>query len=325
MFRTDRGTVVAACLMSALGCLMACALLGFPATGGVRFAWVLLWATASVAGMRFLRVQDRRAKACFGTFGALFVLALALGYRLDTAGQTGIEGLLLSLGTALCLGPAAGWAALWLDERMAALVPPQSATPEPAPQSATPATPEPAPQSATPACAPQNPATAAPRVPRHPLLAPMVLMLVAWTPLLLAFYPGIHAYDTFSQLPDYLAGIFSTHHPLLHTLLTGWLYDLGGLLGSHALGMLLYSVAQMLLVAWALAYGLCYLARLGCRRWVRLGLLALFCLGPQISRMSWAVPRISPLPRSSRCSRSGCIRSCAIRGCCARAGGWRAR
>ena len=116
MFRTDRGTVVAACLMSALGCLMACALLGFPATGGVRFAWVLLWATASVAGMRFLRVQDRRAKACFGTFGALFVLALALGYRLDTAGQTGIEGLLLSLGTALCLGPAAGWAALWLDE-----------------------------------------------------------------------------------------------------------------------------------------------------------------------------------------------------------------
>ena len=52
MFRTDRGTVVAACLMSALGCLMACALLGFPATGGVRFAWVLLWATASVAGMR---------------------------------------------------------------------------------------------------------------------------------------------------------------------------------------------------------------------------------------------------------------------------------
>ena len=298
MFRTDRGTVVAACLMSALGCLMACALLGFPATGGVRFAWVLLWATASVAGMRFLRVQDRRAKACFGTFGALFVLALALGYRLDTAGQTGIEGLLLSLGTALCLGPAAGWAALWLDEHMADLVPPQSATPEPAPQSATPATapqsatpatapqsttPATAPQSATPACAPQNPATAAPRVPRHPLLAPMVLMLVAWTPMLLAFYPGIHAYDTFSQLPDYLAGIFSTHHPLLHTLLTGWLYDLGGLLGSHALGMLLYSVAQMLLVAWALAYGLCYLVRLGCRRWVRLGLLALFCLGPQIS------------------------------------------
>ena len=262
MFRTDRGTVVAACLMSALGCLMACALLGFPATGGVRFAWVLLWATASVAGMRFLRVQDRRAKACFGTFGALFVLALALGYRLDTAGQTGIEGLLLSLGTALCLGPAAGWVALWLDERMAALVPPQSATPEPAPQSATPATapqnatpatapqsatpatapqsatpatapqsatpatapqsatpatapqsatPATAPQSATHACAPQNPATAAPRVPRHPLLAPMVLMLVAWTPMLLAFYPGIHAYDTFSQLPDYLAGIFSTH------------------------------------------------------------------------------------------------------------------
>ena len=252
MSRTDRRTAVLACLMSGLGCFMACALLGFPATGGVRFAWALLWAVSSLAGLRFLRVQDRRAKACFGTFGALFVLALALGYRLDAAGQTGIDGLLLSLGTALCLGPAAGWAALWLDGRMAALAP--------APQSA--------PASASPA--------------RCSLLLPMALMLAAWTPMLLAFYPGIHAYDTFSQLPDYLAGIFSTHHPLLHTLITGWLYDLGGLLGSHALGMLFYSVAQMLLVAWALAYGLSYLARLGCRRWVRLGLLMLFCL-PQIS------------------------------------------
>ena len=135
MPRTDRRTAVLACLMSGLGCFMACALLGFPATGGVRFAWALLWAVSSLAGLRFLRVQDRRAKACFGTFGALFVLALALGYRLDAAGQTGVDGLLLSLGTALCLGPAAGWAALWLDDRMAALAP----APQSAPASASPA------------------------------------------------------------------------------------------------------------------------------------------------------------------------------------------
>lgn len=272
MSRTDRGIAVLACLMSGLGCFMACALLGFPATGGVRFAWALLWAVSSLAGLRFLRVRDRRARACFGTFGALFVLALALGYRLDTAGQTGVDGLLLSLGTALCLGPAAGWAALWLDDRMAALVPP------PTDAAAT------APAAASPTAAASSPfrQPARPRAARHPLLFPMAVLLLAWTPMLLAFYPGIHAYDTFSQIPEYLSGSFSTHHPLLHTLITGWLYDLGGLMGSHALGMLLYSVAQMLLLAWALAYGLCYLARLGCRRWVRLALLALFCL-PQIS------------------------------------------
>ena len=108
MSRTDRRTAAAACLMSGLGCFLACALLGFPATGGVRFAWALLWAVSSVAGLRFLRLRDRRAKACFGAFVALFVLALALGYRLAAAGQTGVDGLLLSLGTALCLGPAAG-------------------------------------------------------------------------------------------------------------------------------------------------------------------------------------------------------------------------
>ena len=256
MSRTDRRTAAAACLMSGLGCFLACALLGFPATGGVRFAWALLWAVSSVAGLRFLRLRDRRAKACFGAFGALFVLALALGYRLDAAGQTGVDGLLLSLGTALCLGPAAGWAAFWLDARMTA--PPAQPTP------------------------PAQPPPPTPPSPRPRVLLPMAVLLLAWTPMLLAFYPGIHAYDTFSQIPEYLSGSFSTHHPLLHTLLTGWLYDLGGLMGSHALGMLFYSVAQMLLLAWALAYGLTYLARLGCPRWVRLALLMLFCL-PQIS------------------------------------------
>ena len=263
MSRTDRRTAAAACLMSGLGCFLACALLGFPATGGVRFAWALLWAVSSVAGLRFLRLRDRRAKACFGAFGALFVLALALGYRLDAAGQTGVDGLLLSLGTALCLGPAAGWAAFWLDARMTA------------PQPAPPAPPAPPAQ-------PTPPPPPAPPSPRPRVLLPMAVLLLAWTPMLLAFYPGIHAYDTFSQIPEYLSGSFSTHHPLLHTLLTGWLYDLGGLMGSHALGMLFYSVAQMLLLAWALAYGLTYLARLGCPRWVRLALLMLFCL-PQIS------------------------------------------
>ena len=263
MSRTDRRTAAAACLMSGLGCFLACALLGFPATGGVRFAWALLWAVSSVAGLRFLRLRDRRAKACFGAFGALFVLALALGYRLDAAGQTGVDGLLLSLGTALCLGPAAGWAAFWLDARMTA------------PQPAPPAPPAPPAQ-------PTPPPPPAPPSPRPRVLLPLAVLLLAWTPMLLAFYPGIHAYDTFSQIPEYLSGSFSTHHPLLHTLLTGWLYDLGGLMGSHALGMLFYSVAQMLLLAWALAYGLTYLARLGCPRWVRLALLMLFCL-PQIS------------------------------------------
>ena len=321
MSRTDRRTAAAACLMSGLGCFLACALLGFPATGGVRFAWALLWAVSSVAGLRFLRLRDRRAKACFGAFGALFVLALALGYRLDAAGQTGVDGLLLSLGTALCLGPAAGWASFWLDGRMTALaarsVAPSAASaaapasaptaaaaptaasavaPASAPTAAAAAAPasaaptavpaphpaHPAPQSLQPAQPAAPSAPAAPPSPRPRVLLPMAVLLLAWTPMLLAFYPGIHAYDTFSQIPEYLSGSFSTHHPLLHTLLTGWLYDLGGLMGSHALGMLFYSVAQMLLLAWALAYGLTYLARLGCPRWVRLALLMLFCL-PQIS------------------------------------------
>ena len=178
MFRTDRGTVVAACLMSALGCLMACALLGFPATGGVRFAWVLLWATASVAGMRFLRVQDRRAKACFGTFGALFVLALALGYRLDTAGQTGIEGLLLSLARRCAwapppAGPPCGWTSTWPPSSRSKARPPRprpkARPPRPRPKAPPP---NPRPKAPTPNPRPKTPQPPRPASPGTPCWPP---------------------------------------------------------------------------------------------------------------------------------------------------------
>ena len=236
------------CAAAGAGAAMACAVMRLE-TGGVRFAWVGLWLAAWYGIWRFFDGKDRRAQVCYGVFGALFVAALALGYRLQIVGRTGWDGLLLALGAALCLGPAAGEGALRLMLGMEALA--RRSRPE--------------------------------RGGRRVFWTSLGWLLLAWLPMLLAFYPGIHAYDTFSQIPDYMAGRFSTHHPLVHTLATGFLYELGGRLGSYALGMLFYSVLQMLLLAGALAYALAYLCRIGCPRGVRLALLVLFCLGPQYS------------------------------------------
>lgn len=236
-----------ACVLSAIGCFLSCALLGFPETGGVRFTWVLLWIAGWFGARAFGRIPQRRDQVCFGILGACFTLAFALGYRLDLNGATGFDGLLLSLGVALCFAPATGQAAWILHHRLTACNP-------------------------------------GPEIRERRVLGfSMVWLLLAWLPMLLAFYPGIHAYDTFSQIPTYLQGSFTTHHPLLHTLVTGWLYDQGVLLGDAALGLLLYSVLQMVLLAYSLGRGLAYLGRLRCPRWARVGLLALFCLVPQYS------------------------------------------
>lgn len=48
-----------------------------------------------------------------------------------------------------------------------------------------------------------------------------LILMVGWLPVLLAYYPGIFAYDASNQVTQVLTGSYSTHHPLLHTLLLG--------------------------------------------------------------------------------------------------------
>lgn len=231
---------------AAVGVVLCAALTGFPAQGGVRFAWVAVWALCAIGIHRFTNETDKRLKGCFGLFGSLFVFALALGWRLEAADRTGWDGLLLSLGAALTLGPAVAEAAILCIR-----------------------------------CLERMPA-ASQRNGKRLFWGSLALMLLSWLPALLAFYPGLHAYDTFAQIPEYLSGHFSAHHPLIHTLLVGGLYEIGEVItGNPSFGLLLYSVLQMGLVAFSLAWALMYLRQLRCPTGVITALLALFCLSPQ--------------------------------------------
>ena len=58
-----------------------------------------------------------------------------------------------------------------------------------------------------------------------------LLILVCYVPMFLIAYPGSFAYDVPFQLEQVFTGTYSTHHPLLHTLLMGVCVKLG-----HAVG-----------------------------------------------------------------------------------------
>lgn len=85
-----------------------------------------------------------------------------------------------------------------------------------------------------------------------------LLIFLSWVPVFLAYYPSVFAYDAEGQLYQVLAGDYSTHHPLLHTLFLGAFFRLGVALGSCSAGMAVHSVVQMALMAgvfgWALAF-----------------------------------------------------------------------
>lgn len=104
----------------------------------------------------------------------------------------------------------------------------------------------------------------------------MMVILACWIPVFLAYYPSVFAYDAEGQLYQVMAGDYSTHHPLLHTLFLGAFFRLGDRLpGSYSSGMALHSIVQMFFMAVILAYVLTVLYRQK-TSWVMRILLLLF-------------------------------------------------
>lgn len=134
---------------------------------------------------------------------------------------------------------------------------------------------------------------------RHPFLSAFAVLVLAWMPYLIAYYPGIFMGDTgaqisqFFQLPngtsDYLnlisdSQLINNHHPVLHTVLMGMAVKVGKILGSDNLGIFLYTLFQYLCMAAALAYGISYLKKLKMPRWFQGSILALTALYPVFPR-----------------------------------------
>lgn len=72
-----------------------------------------------------------------------------------------------------------------------------------------------------------------------------LLILVCYVPMFLIAYPGSFAYDVPFQLEQVFTGTYSTHHPLLHTLLMGVCVKLGHAVGRINSGAALYTLIQM--------------------------------------------------------------------------------
>ena len=90
----------------------------------------------------------------------------------------------------------------------------------------------------------------------------LLLLLLAWLPVYLAYYPGICAYDAPVQTGQIMEHYYFDHHPIVHTLfLQGMLWLGSHIFGSMNAGMALYTAVQMLLLAGSMAYGMLVLHR----------------------------------------------------------------
>ena len=248
---------ILAAVSSAAGVVALSLYLQWPTEITHRFVLVAAAALLAVPCARLFGGADRRLTVGSWVAGFLFTLAQVVGERLSNVGTLALSGhtgrdLALLAASTLCLAPAAGGAFLLLCERL------RAAWARPS-------------------------RTAAPRRFRRVAvtLFGAAVLLACWLPYLLAFYPGLFTYDISYQYLMYTTGSFSTHHPLLHTLLVGFFCDVGrALFGYPVKGVLLYTVLQMFLLALAMGSAVSFLYRRGTPLWFCILLLVLDAVLP---------------------------------------------
>lgn len=95
-----------------------------------------------------------------------------------------------------------------------------------------------------------------------------------------AYYPAIMAYDVIPQLNQIKISGYTTHHPLIHTLMLAFSLKLGqivpGVHNTDRAGLAIYTILQMLIVAGCFAYVYAYMRRKGVHKY--LCYLFVFCV-----------------------------------------------
>ena len=126
---------------------------------------------------------------------------------------------------------------------------------------------------------------------RIPFAAYMLVLLLCWLPVLLAYWPGMLNYDFVGEYAQHTSGSYSSIHPLLHSALMNGVIALGSLLHSPTLGLLLMTLLQMALFAASLAHACVFAQRRGAPVWMLALLTALFGLHPVFSVMALSMTK----------------------------------
>lgn len=106
-------------------------------------------------------------------------------------------------------------------------------------------------------------------------------LLVNSAVLILCYYPGLTSVDSINQIGQALSGQYSNHHPYYHTLFLRLMLNIGmTLFGNINVGVFLYSLAQIIIMALCFGYAAATVAEMGMPKWAVLATAAYFVLMP---------------------------------------------
>lgn len=115
---------------------------------------------------------------------------------------------------------------------------------------------------------------------KNKLFIYFLIIIVCWIPTLLAFYPTILNYDAPQQIVMFTKNKMTADNPILSTILMGGLYTIGFLMNNTAVGMFLYSVVQMSIMAIIFAYAVKFIEKKTHKKWIRNVSIIFYALFP---------------------------------------------
>lgn len=123
---------------------------------------------------------------------------------------------------------------------------------------------------------------------RHGFRKAFLILSAAYLPFLLLSFPGNLCWDAIGQIEQVMGSApYSTHHPLLHSLIMGGFIKGGSmLLHSPEAGLFLYMLFQDTLLICALTATIALLSKRGADFRLLVCLLAIYCITPVYSNMA---------------------------------------
>ena len=73
----------------------------------------------------------------------------------------------------------------------------------------------------------------------HAFAGPLLVILIFWSPYILAKFPGASMPETLAEMRQFYWGTINNYYPPLHTIMLSLIMQLGNLLGSYTLGFFL--------------------------------------------------------------------------------------
>lgn len=107
-------------------------------------------------------------------------------------------------------------------------------------------------------------------------------LLVVYGIHFLALYPGLFVFDAPHQMEIYTSGMITEHHPVLHTLIVGFLITtVSNITGSFNHGVAVYTIVQIFVAVLCFAYVLTYVHRKVKNWWITgISFFLLSCFTP---------------------------------------------